>query len=219
MTLLHLQVVDQYGRVWIAVVTSLAVALLLVTFFADRLVKAIFSKEGRVVLEQSKLFAILSTFKNVLNEISDAATPHEEEEGRYVGGTLFRVTKQRFIPPLQQMPVPGHTRGSGLMYAVTQYNVTSKGLAIIARGLMDVAPNRPFQVLLTNCSNHPIHVPKGMLVARGAGVPGKLFDVEKLQLEESNINVIHNKPVLSRETPRATARGVEKTYDQRVFDK
>lgn len=82
---------------------------------------------------------------------------------------------------------------------------------------MNDAPKRSFHVLVS-LPLWSMHIPKGILVPRGAGVSGQLVDIDKLQLEESTINVVHSKPGISRDTKISTVRDVERTDDQKILE-
>lgn len=64
---------DLFVRIWVAVVTRLAVSVLLETSFVDHVIKESFPRERNVVLDNSCPVAILSTFKMAENVIKEAS--------------------------------------------------------------------------------------------------------------------------------------------------
>lgn len=107
------------------------------------------------------------------------------------------------------------------MYVFRHENVTRNGLAMTDRAIIDVTSTRPFHVLPTNFSQRSINIRKCMLVARGAGVSGKLVDCDKLHSEEDSTNkFVHYKQAVSCEKQLATVRDVdvEQTDDWNMFD-
>lgn len=133
--LLHVQLGDLPARVWLGVVTGLAVSVLLGKSFIVGFVTGIFPPERKVVPKQSKPVEIIEQAppKRKVMKISDTAQPtgkddnNDNEEERADEQTpvlLLRVAKQRRIPAHTQCSVlvvsrskwnsyPKHTPASG----------------------------------------------------------------------------------------------------------
>lgn len=72
------------------------------------------------------------------------------------------------------------------MYTVSHERVENKHIEITARGIVDVVSIGPFRLWVTSFSWGTLIITKGMVLSRGAGVPGRLVQVSPTFAEKKD---------------------------------
>ena len=226
---LFIRMGDLKVRVWFGVVENLAVPVLLGTSYIDRFVQGIFPQERKVVPNDSRPVAILSSFAvdpttNMVIDEDEVLTVDENTIPNKVSrDVLIRVAKQTTLPPMSETIVTVTTKGAGLMLLSSHPNLLKTRTAVLAQGVMDILPDIPFKILLSNWSNKPTRVPKHMIVAMGTEVPSEIVEIPQNALRQNTkglnetINAIpHYKEKETQETKFARHRDVNKSDSQKL---
>ena len=153
---LDVQIGDLRKSVTFAVVDDLAVPLIIGTAYQDKFIESIRCTARRLKPINSRSIAILDTFD------SSVCTLESPEDAQPKG---VRVCKRTVIPPMSEVPVRVRTSASGLRLISQHERAAQKQSVLCANGLMEVIPNQPFTILVSNFTNAPRKLPKHMTIA------------------------------------------------------
>ena len=67
---------------------------------------------------------------------------------------------------------------SGLCFLQNHPKLAQKHISLMANGVMDIVPGRPFRVLISNFSDKPLRFHKNTVVELALASPGGIFSVE-----------------------------------------
>lgn len=227
---LCVRVGDLKVKVWFAVAQDLCTRVLLGTPFIDRFIKGIFPPERKLVPRDSPPVHILAIDEpNMVMAVEDDKRPCPPDAPQPELTTAsddlartqtqcekrVRVAKSTTIAPWTEKPILVNCDVSGLV-VITPYDKTIRSrLSMVARGVMDVRPNRPFYVLMANASSSTVQIPKNMYVACAQDVPSMVIDPAHMDLpRKSAIAALATSKPRPEAVPQSKGRGdVESPMD------
>ena len=168
------------ARVHFVVVTHMAVDCILGTSFIDRHVKAIMPGLRRVKFYHAPSVAIIGAtdgpkqrdFSPDSKRGADATIPSNTVSNK------VRLVRGTVLPPMTQTEVDVQTAESGLVFLQGHHRMLDRHLALAANGVMDVVPSRPFRILMSNFSTHPVRLPKNTVVATALPSPAGILTID-----------------------------------------
>ena len=179
---LHVQIGAFCARVPFLVVTNLAVDCILGTMFLDRHVKAILPPQRKVLFHHAPSVALMGITPSrhdckMASRGPSQQLPQEEisadrkraQFATNVPSRKIRVVRGVTIPPMAQAMVRVATPVGRLCFLQRHPKTAHKNVCLMAQGVMDFFPGEPFTVLVSNCGNRAVHVPKHTIV--GLGLP------------------------------------------------
>ena len=167
---LYVRLGDHLARIWFGVTDTLPVDVVLGTHYQRRCLSGIFPSAMRIRPLRSRPIPILdSADHSNVAALVDNAEPIDK---------VVRVARQVVLPPLSETPILVRTSAVGLVTLYPHVRCLHKRLTLLAAGVMDVEPMRPFYVLVANLSRSPCHLPKNMAIAHAFDPPPLLVDRE-----------------------------------------
>jgi len=234
--LLHVRVGELRVRVWFGVVSKLAVPALLGTSFIDSFIRAILPLDRKILPLHSPPVAILDSYTSSAVTLASGALDKEGREDKALAedketqdldaflsskptseGDTFcpvRVARSRSIPPMTTARVLVSSSALGLHFLSTHKNLVKNRLALLAQGVMEIVPHKPFYVAVSNFGSKPIQIPKHMHIATANGTPETLIYRDPQPMDDTSardnvVTAVHYKPSASRETQLAQHQQVQ----------
>ena len=140
------------ARIRFLVVSNMATTCILGTSFIDRFVKAIIPGRRKVVLYHSPAVAIVGSQSPAINgNAPDPAGDHTNTVSN-----KLKVVKPLSIPPMTKATVTVQSDRGGLCFLQPNPKMATNQLSLMASGIMDIYPNKPFEVLVANFGHTPV---------------------------------------------------------------
>lgn len=157
------------AHVQFLVVPNLAVDCILGTTFTDRHVKAIYPRSQTVHFHDAPPVALVGS----TSPTAPASAPHDLAQE--TPSRKLRLARAIVIPPMTQMPATVTAASGGLCFLQNHPRMAHKHLALMAQGVMDLLPNTPFTVLVSNFGIHPVRLPKNNVLGLALPAPAHIF--------------------------------------------
>ena len=162
---LHVHVGDIHVRSRFLVTSNLAAECILGTSFIGKHVKAILPQRKRVLLQEGRPIALAGATPSIQAKASKMTKLPQQTVSNKV-----RVAKSTVIQPMTQSEVLVHTRKAGLVFLQGHSRLAQTKLTLMANGVMEVVPDKPFRVWVSNFSASPVRLPKDAVI--GLAFPG-----------------------------------------------
>lgn len=95
-----------------------------------------------------------------------------------------RIPKQLVVPPSTAKATLVTTDASGLLTVVSRPFSCKRQLTVVARGIAEVLQQRAFHIIVSNFSDHTVHLPKHRIIAYTEPPPS---EIRKCQPDARNI--------------------------------
>ena len=174
------------------VVPSIATPCILGTTFSDRFVQGIFPQTRKVTFTHGGAVSIVSSSAKPCRTIASQRTSRSPPRPRSPpkGLTPKRtdlpkvyLAKTTRLPARTTILVSATADLAGLHYLRNRPDMMVKHGSLMANGVVDVSPHRPFQVAITNFMDSAVTLPKGMRIANASPCNKEIstiFDVSSL---------------------------------------
>ena len=133
------------ARIRFLVFSNMATTCILGTSFIDRFVKAIILGRRKVVLYHSPAVAIFAS----QSPTTYGNAPRAGDSTETVSNKL-KVVKPLSITPMKRATVTVQSDRGGLCFLQPNPKMALKQLSLMASGIMDIHPNKPFEVIVAN---------------------------------------------------------------------
>ena len=158
---LYIQIVDLRKSIAFAIVDDLAVPLIIGTAYQDTYIESIQCKARRLKPCHSRSITILDTLDSPVCSLESTVEAQPKK---------VEVCRATVIPPMSEGPVRVRTSASGLHLITQHEDAAHKQFVMCANGLMEVVPDQPFVISVSNFTRAPRRLPKHMTIAL-AGPP------------------------------------------------
>ena len=165
-------------RVRFIVVTNLAVDCILGISFIDQNVEAIRPPRRTIqFVDHSRTPIVGTTFSTRKKEKN---TPKLESQSVPTVSNKIRLCKAVRIPPMTQFTVEVQSAKARLCFLLNHPKVITKRLSLMANGVMDIVPKRPFAVIMSNFSSSSVTLPRNMVFGLALPAPAGVFEISCL---------------------------------------
>ena len=165
------------AKVHFAVVTDMAVTCILGTTVIDRFVKSILPGPRLIHLHVVPPVAIIGSTTDSSQKTSDQ-TNHARSPPTATNSNKIHLAKAVRIPAMSEDQVLARSDQSELCFLQNHPKLARKHNSLMANGVMDIVPGRPFRVLISNFSDKRLRFHKNTVVGLALGSPGGIFSVE-----------------------------------------
>lgn len=155
-------------------VQNLAVDCLLGTSLIDHHVEAILPGLRKAVFYHSSSVAI--TCQRSLIKPKASFTLELERKSR-----IIQTTRKITTPPVSQPKVQAQCPTGKLCSVHNIPRLATKHLTLMANGIMNIFPHKPFNRLLSNYSSRPVHL-ETTVIGHDLEAPERTFTVDALKL-------------------------------------
>lgn len=90
----------------------------------------------------------------------------------------IRTKRKVTIPPISQTTVQAQCPTGGLCFFQNTLRLATKHLTLMANGIIDIFPHKPFNVLLSNFSPCSVHLSKNAVIGHALEVPERILTVQ-----------------------------------------
>lgn len=104
--------------------------------------------------------------------------------------------------------VQARSPAAGVRYLKTHENIAIRHLALMAQGIVDIAPEIPFDVKVANMLKSRIQLPMGMKVAKCLPVPPMWFETTAKKDKLDNVTAVQ-----IYKAPKSKQEIIDKHYD------
>ena len=151
------------------VAERLAVSVIIGTAFMNRHVHRIMCIDGAIKLTRATI-PILSQHHGQKPYVEAKSPSTETPNGPPVRPDADNVSRPHTvkpakfftIPPISQVAVPIRTEASGLVFLEQNHSVLARNNVRTANGIAEIKGNRPFKIFVSNFSEQPRMLQKGM---------------------------------------------------------
>ena len=169
-------------RVSFIVGERLVVSFIIGTTFMNRHVRGIMCMDGEIKLTRATI-PILSRHHRRKTYVEARSPSTETPDGPPVHQDADNVNRPHTvklanfitIPPMSQVAVPVRTEASGLVFLEPQHSVLARHHVRTANGVTEVKGNRPFKIVVSNYSEQPRVLHKGMTIGYGTRNPTGVY--------------------------------------------
>ena len=169
---LHVHVGDIHVRSRFLVTSNLAAECILGTSFIGKHVKAILPQRKRVLLQEGRPIALAGATPSIQAKASKMTKLPQQTVSNKV-----RVAKSTVIQPMTQSEVLVHTRKAGLVFLQGHSRLAQTKLTLMANGVMEVVPDKPFRVWVSNFSASPVRLPKDAVIGLAFPAPRSIYAI------------------------------------------
>lgn len=180
-----IQLVTRIGelkvRIPFLVVTKLVTDMILGTSFLDRYVKAIIPGNRKVLLKGAPSISIVgyTRSKTGATESNDGRPLFDTTSlPRQTVSQKVRLAEKVTVPPMTQITARAQSEVSGMRFLQSHPKLFHRNMTLMANGVMDILPNRPFSVTLSNFSDKTVTIPKNAVVALALPAPLGIVTLE-----------------------------------------
>ena len=161
----------------------MATTCILGTSFIDRFVKAIIPGRRKVVLYHSPAVAIVgsqspTTYGNAPDPAGDRT--------KTVSNKL-KVFKPLSIPPMTRATVTAQSDRGGVCFLQLNPKMALKQLSLMASGIMDIYPNKPFEVIVANFGHTPFKLARNAIVGLAIESPTGIYTSSPEALRKTDV--------------------------------
>ena len=169
-------------RVSFLVAERLAVSVIIGTAFMNRHVRGIMSMDGEIKLTRATI-PILSQYhgrkpyveaKSPSTETPDGPPVYQDADNVNRPHTV-KLAKFVTFPPMSQVAVPVRKKPSGLVFLEPKHSVLARHNVRTANGVAKVKGNRPVKIVVSNFSEQPRMLHKGMNIGYATRNPTGLY--------------------------------------------
>ena len=169
-------------RVAFLVAERLAVSVIIGTSFMNRHVRGIMCMDGEIWLTRAKI-PILSRHPRrkpgaepplESRKVTEDPSPNRERDNVNLPHTV-KLAKFVTIPAKSQLAVPVRTEASGLVFIEPKHSVLARHNVRTANGVAEVKGNRPFTIVVSNFSDQPRMLHKGMTIGYATRNPTGVY--------------------------------------------
>ena len=164
------------ARVHFVVVTNMAVDCILGTSFCDRHVHGIFPRTRRVAFHDGSSVPIIGQTAG-LPKFGVPQAPPPAQNPKLNTSNRVRLARKILLPPMTQTEVDVRVDQGGLRFIQAHPKLIDKHMSLAANGVMDVTPNRPFRILMSNFGAEAMRLPKNTVVALSLPAPAAILTV------------------------------------------
>ena len=183
---LYVRIGDFTARVQFLVVTRLDVDCILGTTFIDQHVKAILPRRWRVLFHHSPSVAFIGTTpskfarekKRTESNTSASKTSKIKPIPSNTPSRKIRIVRGITITPMTQATVRVATPVTGLCFLQNHPCTAKKNLWLMVQGVMDINPDIPFSVIMSNFSHHAVHLPKHTVIGIALPSPTHILTLQ-----------------------------------------
>ena len=158
-------------RVSFLITERLAFSVVIGTAFMNRHVRGIMCMDGEIRLTRATI-PILSRHDGRKPYVEAKSSSTETTDGTSVRPDADNVNRPHTVklakfvnvPPLSQVAVPVRTETSGILFLQPKHSVLARHNVRTANGVADVKGNRPFKIAVSNFSEQPRMLHKGMTI-------------------------------------------------------
>ena len=163
-------------------VSKMATTCILGTSFIDRFVKAIIPGRRKVVLYHSPVVAIVgSQSPTTYGNAPDTAGDHTKTVSK-----KLKVVKPLSIPPMTRAPVTLQS-DRGLCFLQSNPKMALKQLSLMASGIKDIYPNKPFEVIVANFGHTPFKLARNAIVGLAIESPTGIYTPSSEALRKTGV--------------------------------
>ena len=175
---LHVRIGELRCRVRFIVVTNLAVDCILGTSFIDQYVEAIRPRKRAIQFVDNSRTPIVG--KTLSTRKTENNSPKSENQSVPTVSNKIRLCKAVRIPPMTQATVQVQSAKAGLCFLQNHPRVITKRLSLMANGVMDIVPKRPFTVIISNFSSNSVTLPRNMVIGLALPAPAGVFEISSI---------------------------------------
>ena len=218
---LFVRIGDFVGRVPFLMVTSLAVDCILGTTFLDRHVKAILPPQRKIVFHDAPPVALVGTTPSRHDrKMASRSTAHQlpqsdKPERRQVAFSAntpsrkIRLVRGVTIPPMTLAMVRAATPVGGICFLQNPPKTAHNNLTLMAQGVMDVVPEKPFSVMFSNFGHRAVHIPKHTVVGLALSSPTHILTLGESAAEAAEAKeggrIFNSNPLTAEDAAGETA--------------
>ena len=160
----------------------LAVSVIIGTAFMNRHARRIMCMDGEIKLTRATI-PILSWHhgrkpyveaKSPSTETPDGPPVHQGA-GNVNRPHTVKLAKFVTVPPVSQVAVPVQTEASGLVFLEPKHSVFARHNVHTANGVAEVKGNRRFKIVVSNFSEQPLMLHKGMTIGYATRNPTGVY--------------------------------------------
>lgn len=182
------------------VIDDLVTDVLLGTDYIDRHIHAILPKTRKIVPNNSPSVAILAIGDRtvpvtLMKKDEPYGLPHSASEmigqskteevdcstncvpHQRSGKRIVRASQYVQLKPWTETVLSVTSKAAGLWYVESHPGTVHRNCTMTARGVMNIVPNEPFNVLMANLTDRSVDVHKGMKVALATDMPGTIVQL------------------------------------------